>query len=266
VAGSPISCERTKKRCEFRSEEKLRKKTKKTHLRDEGKKHSVLLRALLLKHLTQAPKRRARRLPDNNLRVLKTTLNKGPHRVEVRLDVKRATLNDDTESGNGRFAKSGVGRGGESADLLEEGREDLVGREGGSEDVNDAEGGAGGCVVFDVDGFRLGTDREEGGDDRTGKVEGLNLALLELDEPEEGVESHDAEVVVVGLVGGGGEEELDQVDEVGGNEGNLRENDALEELEDGLDGRLVTSLKRLLEDGNDTRDETLERSLWKNGS
>ena len=179
----------------------------------------MLLGALLLEDLAEAAERRARRLPDYDLRVLEPVLDQRPHAVEVRLDEERASLDNDTERHDGALAQVGVRRRRERADLLKQGREDLRRREARRERVDDAERGTRRRVVFDVSRFRLGADREQGGDDRAGEVELLDLALLEADEEEKRVQAHDAEVVVVREVTGRPQQELDQARDVRSDDG-----------------------------------------------
>lgn len=59
--------------------------------------------------------------------------------------------------------------------LGEEGREDLGGREGRGEGVDDAEGRSCGNVLVEVGRFWLRTDGEEGLNDGAGQVERLDL-------------------------------------------------------------------------------------------
>jgi len=130
-----------------------------------GKKHSVLLGALLLEHLTETSESSACGLSNDNLRILKSTLNERPKTLEMRLDEERATLDDDTESSDSGLSEPGIGGRGEGSDLFEERREDLSGREGGSENVDDPESGTSRNVVVDIEGLRFGTDGKEGSDD-----------------------------------------------------------------------------------------------------
>lgn len=221
----------------------------------------MLLGAFLLEHLAEASESRASRLADNDLGILETSLNKGPQRVEVRLDEERAALDDDTERGNGRLAKSGIGRRGERADLLEQRGKDLSGRKGSRENVDDTERSASGNIVIDIDRLGFGTDGEKGGNDRASEVELLNLRLLELDDPEERVEGHDSEVVVVVRVCRGRHEELNEVGEVGSKEWNLGKSERLEHFEDGLGGGLIRFFEGGGEDADDRGNEVLESSL-----
>jgi hypothetical protein len=110
---------------------------------------------------------------------------------------------------------------------------------------------------------------------------------LQLNEPEEGVQSHDAEVTIVSLIGGNGEEELNEGREMGSEErgflcaklavsvergqGRVQrstydKSKVLNDLESKLDGVLVARLKRLRDDADDSRDQRLERSLRANPS
>lgn len=221
----------------------------------------MLLGTFLLKHLAKASESSASRLSDDNFGILETTLNKRPKRFEVGLDEERATFDNDTESSDGRLSETGIGGGGEGANLLEEGREDLSGRKGSGEDVDDSESGTGGNIVVDIDGLGLGTDGKKGGDDSAGEVELLDLRLLELDDPEERVEGHDSEVVLVVGVGRSGHEELDEVGEVRREEGNFREGEGLEHLEDGFGRSLIGLLKGGRENADDRRNEVLESGL-----
>lgn len=138
----------------------------------------MLLGALLLEHLAKAAESVASGLANDNLGVVETSLNEGPQAVEVGLDEERAALDDDSECGDGGLAHARVGGASEGTNLLEEGREDLGGRKGGGEGVDHAEGSAGGNVVVGIGRLGLGTDGEEGGDDGASKAEGLDLALL----------------------------------------------------------------------------------------
>lgn len=138
----------------------------------------MLFRAFLLEHLTKAPKSGTRRLSHDNLRVLHPPRNKRPEALQVRLNEQRAPLNDDSERRDGRLAHRRIGGGSERLDLCEQGREDLRGRQGRREGVDDSERSARGDVLFDVGGLGLRTDREEGRDDRSCQVEGLDLGLF----------------------------------------------------------------------------------------
>ena len=161
----------------------------------------MLLSTLLLEHLTEASESGTSGLSNDNFGILESTLNERPERVEMGLNEEGATFYDDTECGNGGFAKSSVGRRGESANLLEQRREDLSGRKGSGEDVDNSEGGTRGNVVVNIDRLGFSSDGKKGSDDRTSEVELLNLRLLEFDNPEERVEGHDSEIVVVVGVG-----------------------------------------------------------------
>lgn len=138
----------------------------------------MALGAVLLEHLAQASECGARRLANDNLRIGESTLNKRPQALEVRLNEEGASLDDDAERGDGRLAEVGVARAGESLDLGEERGENLGRGEGGRESVDNAESGAGGDVLVEVGGLGLGANGEEGADDGTGEVEGLDLGLL----------------------------------------------------------------------------------------
>ena len=135
----------------------------------------MLLGALLLEHLTETSESSASGLSNDDLRILKSTLDERPKTFEVRLNEERATLDDDTESSDSRLSETGIGRRGEGANLFEERGEDLSGRKGSREDVDNSESGTSRDVVVDIERFRFGTDGEKGSDDRTGEVELLNL-------------------------------------------------------------------------------------------
>lgn len=135
----------------------------------------MLLGTFLLEHLAEASESGTGSLSNDDFGILKTSLNEGPEGFEVRLNEEGATFDDDTESSDSRFAETGIGRRGESADLFEERREDLSGRKGSGENVDNSESGTGGNIIVNVDRFRLGTDGEKGGNDGTGEVKLLNL-------------------------------------------------------------------------------------------
>lgn len=141
----------------------------------------MLLRTVLVEHLAQATKRRARSLANDDFGIAEATLNQRPKGLEMGLDEERASLDDDSEGGDSGLAHRGVWGLGEFLNLGEERGEDLGGREGGGEGVDDAEGGAGGDVVLGVGRLWLRADREESVDDGPSKVELLDGGLLPVD-------------------------------------------------------------------------------------
>jgi hypothetical protein len=70
------------------------------------------------------------RPPDDNIGVVETSLNSRPKTVDMRSNVLATTFDSNTESHEGRFSHSGVGRAHVDLKLGREDREDLLGREG----------------------------------------------------------------------------------------------------------------------------------------
>lgn len=70
------------------------------------------------------------RPPNNDIGVVKTSLNSRPKTVDMRSDVLATTFDSNTESHEGRFSHSGVGRAHVDLELGGEDGEDLLGREG----------------------------------------------------------------------------------------------------------------------------------------
>ena len=83
------------------------------------------------------------RPPDNNIGVVETSLNSRPKTVHMRSDVLATTFNSNTESHEGRFSHSGVGRAHVDLELGGEDWEDLLGREGLGEGIEASE-----CELF----------------------------------------------------------------------------------------------------------------------
>jgi hypothetical protein len=68
------------------------------------------------------------RPPNDDIGVVKTSLNSRPKTVDMRSDVLATTFDSDTESHEGRFSHSGVGRAHVDLELGREDGEDLLGR------------------------------------------------------------------------------------------------------------------------------------------
>lgn len=135
----------------------------------------MLLSTILLKPLAQASDRNARCLTDTGIGIAKTGLNERPDLVHKGGHELAATLHGDTKSKHGTAAAGRVGRGEIGADQLAERREDLAGREAGSETVDDAESRARGGILVNVLGLVFAGNREQSFKNGSSKVVALNL-------------------------------------------------------------------------------------------
>jgi hypothetical protein len=79
------------------------------------------------------------RPPDNDVGVVKTSLNSRPETVDMGSNVLATTFDSNTESHEGRFSHSGVGRAHVDLELGREDGEDLLRREGLSEGIEASE-------------------------------------------------------------------------------------------------------------------------------
>ncbi len=216
--------------------------------------------ALVLEHLAKTAKSDTGSLADNSLRVLETSLDEGPEIVHVRANVLGAALYRDTESHHGSLAVVGVLVGHVGLHLLEQRREDVAGRELSSETVNDTERQSRGRVLVNVLRVLLDSDGHETDDHVLGETKALHLGALVRADPDERVEAHETEVLLVLLVGTVGKEEVDKLGDVVGNDGNFEHADLFENVKDLADTVLVALLKALVEDTDHLGDSRLHGS------
>ncbi|KAI3483200.1 hypothetical protein L1887_53980 [Cichorium endivia] len=216
-------------------------------LHDDGQKRGVLGSALLLEHLAKAAERDAGGLADDGVAVLETGLDEGPEVVHVGADVLGAALDGDTKGHHGGLAVVRVGVGHVGLHLLEQGREDVAGGQLGGETVDDAEGETRGRVLVDVVRVLFDGDGHEAGDHVLGEAEALHLGALVGANPDERVEAHEAEVLLVLGVGAIGEEKVDELCDVVGDDGHLEHADLFKHVEDLADAVLVALLEALVE-------------------
>lgn len=95
---------------------------------EDGDNDGMSGSALLSEPLAKTTESDTSGFSDNDLTVLKTTLDHGPELVNVRSDILAATLYGDTESHKSGLSHTGVTRGHVDLKLLSKNGEDLLGR------------------------------------------------------------------------------------------------------------------------------------------
>lgn len=106
---------------------------------EDGDNDGMSGSALLSEPLAKTTESDTSGFSDNDLTVLKTTLDHGPELVNVRSDILAATLYGDTESHKSGLSHTGVTRGHVDLKLLSKNGEDLLGRKNLGEVVKGSE-------------------------------------------------------------------------------------------------------------------------------
>ena len=225
---------------------------------DEGQESGVVLSNLLVKFLGKGAKSHASSATNVGLGILETGADDQKKVTELGANEINRALDQDSQGNHGGLAVQRIRVLHVGEDTLEGNREDLLGREVSGESVDDLEGKTSRRVLVAVLRLLLGSNGHEGLDHGGDQLETLDLGLLVDDGPHKEGKSLNTHDGLVGLVTTNAEEELDQVLDMLGENGDLEQQEGIKDIEALGSRLLVAVVEALLKDVDHMGDELRE--------